>query len=90
MSLEKPTALDETTRRQHRAGVEDGAASGATVGLLLGLAIGGGAVALPAVALGAVLGGALGKVIVSRISPEEMDPPAGHGPNVGMYAPDSG
>jgi hypothetical protein len=47
-------------------------------------------VALPAVALGAVLGGALGKVIVSRISPEEMDPPAGHGPNVGMYAPDSG
>jgi hypothetical protein len=81
---------DDRVRRRNLESVTTGLGMGAGVGVLVGSLAG---ALVPPVGfvfagIGGLAGGVLGKLVGSRVSPEEWDPPPNRGPYVGAYSPD--
>ena len=83
------TVSDDKRRRFTWTAIGEGALTGAAAGLLVGLGLGGAVATLAGLGIGILLGGVFGKLISSRISPEEWETPTRDYPNVGMHAPDT-
>ena len=79
---------DDRLRRRNRSGLGVGAAFGVAAGTGLGLVLPGVA-AVAAGLVGAGVGGAFGRWLVSRVSVDEFDPNGSKRPFVGTQAPDA-
>ena len=79
---------DDRLRRRNRSGVGVGAALGVGAGLGLGLILPGVA-AVTAGLVGAGVGRAFGRWLVTRVSVDEFDPNVSKRPYVGAQAPDA-
>jgi hypothetical protein len=79
---------DDRLRRRNRSGFGVGAALGVAAGTGLGLALPGVA-AVAAGLVGAGVGSAFGRWLVTRVSVDEFDPNVSKRPYVGAQAPDA-
>ena len=79
---------DDRLRRRNRSGLGVGAALGIAAGTGLGLVLPGVA-AVTAGLVGAGVGSAFGRWLVTRVSVDEFDPNVSQRPYVGAQAPDA-
>jgi hypothetical protein len=79
---------DDRLERRNRSGLGVGAAFGVTAGAVLGLVLPGAAI-ITAGIVGAGVGSAVGRWLVTRVSVDDLDPLASKRPYVGAQAPDA-
>jgi xanthine/uracil permease len=86
----QPFVEDEKERTQRLVGVGAGVLCGIAAGVVVGLTIGGLAALVIGLLVGALVGAVAGELIISRMSPEDWEPPpTSDRPNVGLHAPDA-